>query len=27
METPEIKPTLVCAKDHTDWFQKLEEII
>ena len=27
METPEIKPTLVCTKDHTDWFQKLEEII
>ncbi len=27
METPEIKPTLVCAKDHTDWFKKLEEMI
>ena len=27
MQTPEIKPTLVCAKDHTDWFKKLEEMI
>jgi len=27
METPEIEPTLVCAKDHTDWFKKLEEMI
>ena len=27
MDAPEIKPTLVCAKDHTDWFRGLEEII
>ena len=27
MDAPEIKPTLVCAKDHTDWFSGLEEII
>ena len=27
MQTPEIEPTLVCAKDHTDWFKKLEEMI
>ena len=27
MDAPEIKPTLVCAKDHTDWFVGLEEII
>ena len=27
METPEIEPTLVCAKDHTDWFKKLEEML
>ena len=27
MENPEIEPTLVCAKDHTDWFKKLEEMI
>jgi hypothetical protein len=25
METPEIEPTLVCAKDHTDWFSGLEK--
>jgi len=24
---PEIKPTLVCAKDHTDWFSGLEKIV
>jgi hypothetical protein len=27
METPEIKPTLVCAKDHADWFSGLEKIV
>ena len=27
MESPEIEPTLVCAKDHTDWFKKLEEML
>jgi len=27
MEEPEIEPTLVCAKDHTDWFKKLEEML
>ena len=27
MDAPEIKPTLVCAKDHTDWFLGLDEII
>ena len=27
MDAPEIKPTLVCAKDHTEWFSGLEEII
>ncbi len=27
MESPEIKPTLVCVKDHTDWFKKLEEML
>ena len=27
MDAPEIKPKLVCAKDHTDWFSGLEEII
>ena len=27
MEIPEIKPTLVCAKDHTDWFSGLEKIV
>jgi hypothetical protein len=27
METPEIEPTLVCAKDHTDWFSGLEKIV
>ena len=27
MDAPEIKPTLVCAKDHTDWFSGLEEIV
>lgn len=27
MDAPEIKPTLVCSKDHTDWFSGLEEII
>ena len=27
MDAPEIKPTLVCAKDHTDWYSGLEEII
>ena len=27
MEEPEIEPTLVCAKNHTDWFKKLEEML
>lgn len=27
METPEITPTLVCAEDHTDWFNGLEKIV
>ena len=27
MESPEIEPTLVCVKDHTDWFKKLEEML
>ena len=27
MEEPEIEPTLVCVKDHTDWFKKLEEML
>ena len=27
MDAPEIKPTLVRAKDHTNWFSGLEEII
>jgi hypothetical protein len=27
MEIPEIKPTLVCAKDHADWFSGLEKIV
>jgi hypothetical protein len=27
MESPEIEPTLVCAKDHTDWFKKLKEVL
>jgi len=27
MDAPEIKPTLVCAKDHTEWFSGLEDII
>ena len=27
MDAPEIKPTPVCAKDHTDWFLGLDEII
>ena len=24
---PDIKPTLVCPEDHTDWFTKLDEIV
>ena len=27
MEEPEIEPTLVCVKDHTDWFKKLKEML
>ena len=27
MQEPEIEPTLVCVKDHTDWFKKLEEML
>ena len=27
MEAPNIKPTLVCAEDHTNWFTRLEELL
>ena len=27
MKLPDIKPTLVCPEDHTDWFNNLEEIL
>ena len=27
MKAPNIKPTLVCAEDHTDWFTRLEELL